>query len=354
MHVINMKNSITNNANLPLVSIIVPIYNMENSIANCVQSLIDQDYSNIEIILIDDGSQDNSLLQCKEIANKHTKVHVVHTENQGSGPARNIGISVAKGRYAYFPDADDFLEPNAISTLVKAISEVKNCDLVVFGYININTQGKILHTQCYTESIKNAKLLRDSYAQCMTTTSKWSIQGAPWNKFFDLQIIKDNHIEYPPLRRHQDECFIASYMCKVRNVHYISNILYTYVVNDCKKEWQKYPINYIESVIGLYNDRKTNILTWNPQDLLTRDMVNKEYICFVIKALELSFSPKMHLSYPKRKKWIDNTIRRTNILEQDLPSVLGWYQKIFIHLAKCNMTLAYFLLKCKVAYNQKK
>ena len=337
---------------MPLVSIIVPIYNMANSIEHSILSYIAQDYPNIEIILIDDGSQDNSLKKCLEIADKHPIVRVIHTENQGSGPARNAGIAASKGCYAYFPDADDFLESHAISTLVRAITEIEDCDLVVFGYINKNLKGQIIRKQCYSESVRLAKELRDSYAQCMTTTTVWSIQGAPWNKFFDLRIIKTNNIEYPPLRRHQDECFIASYMCVAHKVHYISDVLYTYYVNDLKKEWQKYPVNYIDSVLGLYENRQKTIMTWNEKDTLTHEMVQKEYICFVIKSLELSFSPKFGLSFQERKKWICNILLKTKILDIQIPSVLGWYQKLFIFLAKYNMMLSYLLLKTKVKYEQ--
>ena len=93
-----------------LVSIVVPVYNMGNSLEVCVDSLLKQKYYNIEIVLVDDGSRDNSLEVCYKLQKRDSRIQVYHTENRGSGPARNTGIEKATGRYIYFPDADDKLE----------------------------------------------------------------------------------------------------------------------------------------------------------------------------------------------------------------------------------------------------
>ena len=105
-----------------LVSIVVPVYNMGTSIKICVESLIKQSYKNIEILLVDDGSTDNSLQVCKKFEEVDKRVRVFHTENHGAGPARNYGIKNAKGRYICFPDADDLYEENAVSAIVQAMS----------------------------------------------------------------------------------------------------------------------------------------------------------------------------------------------------------------------------------------
>lgn len=106
---------------------------MEDKIDNCVSSILAQTYKNIEVILVDDGSKDKSLLHCQRLSEKDNRVKVYHTENRGSGPARNYGLSKASGEYVYFPDADDNLDPAAIEILVNAtVSD--NVDLVVFGF----------------------------------------------------------------------------------------------------------------------------------------------------------------------------------------------------------------------------
>ncbi|WP_220393070.1 glycosyltransferase family 2 protein [Bacteroides oleiciplenus] len=333
---------------MPLVSIIVPVYNMENSIDASVKNLVTQDYPNTEIILVDDGSTDDSLKRCLGLAQEYSCVKVIHSENKGSGPARNAGIEIARGHYAYFPDADDLLDTNAIAIMVQAMITIEGCDLVVFGFWSKNIKGRILSVQRYSDSVQHGNKIRNSYSNYMTTFSQWGIQGAPWNKLFDLNVIKNNHIVFPSLRRHQDEGFIARYMCVAKKVHFIKDVLYTYFVNDLKKEWQKYPVDYLDAVIGLNNIRKETILTWNPNDILTHNMVQREYICNVIKSLELSFSPKMALVTKSRKIWINQAISKSSIGDVEIPLILGWYQKIIMKIIIHNKILLYYALKVKV------
>ena len=330
------------------VSIVVPVYNMGDKIESCVQSLINQTYSDIEVILVDDGSKDDSYERCRRLTEIDSRIIALHTENRGSGPARNFGIDHAKGRYIYFPDADDYLESDAISILVNAM-ESGEYDLVVFGFKNVNQNGKEISIKKYSESSLYGDVIRSHYSPYMTTSSEYGIQGAPWNKFFDMRVIRENKIEYPPLRRHQDEGFIARYMCYAKHVHFIEDVLYTYYVNDLQKEWQKYPVDYIDAVIGLYESRKETILTWNKEDRLIQEMIAKEYICNVIKSLELSFSPKMKLSAHERKKWIEQNIVKAKLKIYNVTDTLGTYQKFVMKLVKkSKLSSLYLILKIKV------
>ncbi len=331
-----------------LVSIIIPIYNAEKSISNSIDSILKQDYKNIEVILVDDGSRDNSLSICKSIAEKDPRVKVIHTENQGSGPARNTGIENAAGRFAYFPDADDVLVPDAVSVMVRAMKGGE-VDLLVFGFERITARGEKAFRKTYSEAEFDAEALRRDYSECFGYTSKWAIQGAPWNKLFDMDVIREHKIRYPALRRHQDEGFIGRYMCYAKRVRFIPQVLYTYYMNDLKKEWQKYPPDYIEAVIGLYEVRRQTIACWNLQDTKTQEKIENEYICNVIKALELSFSPKMHFNKAERKKWMAEQIKRTDIQNANIPSVLGSYQRKIMDLIKSEKyNTLYFVLHAKI------
>ncbi|MBQ7111384.1 MAG: glycosyltransferase [Thermoguttaceae bacterium] len=306
---------------------------MGDKIETCVQSLMNQTYQNIEIILVDDGSKDDSYERCQRLAANDSRIVAIHTENRGSGPARNTGIENASGRYVYFPDADDYLDSKAIEILVDAIKG-GDCDLVVFGFRSVNQIGKEVWVKKYNGTVRDGAEIRSSYVPYMTTISEYGIQGAPWNKFFDLNVIREHTLTYPPLRRHQDEGFIARYMCHTKRVRFIEDVLYTYYVNDLQKEWQKYPVDYLDAVIGLYETRKETILTWNKDDTPTRDMIVKEYINNVIKALELSFSPKMNFNKAQRKKWIVAAIAKSGIEAVDKPACVGRYQSIILALLK--------------------
>ena len=333
---------------MDLVSIVVPIYNMEDSIDNTIDSLLAQDYENYEVILVDDGSTDNSYQLCKKRELEDKRIRTIHTCNQGSGPARNKGIEQARGKWIYFPDADDLLVSNAISIMVAGTNDGE-CDLVVFGFKNVDTKGNVVSVKNYEDIIKDAENIRQGYSDYMTTKSRYGIQGAPWNKLFSVEVIREHKIEFPPLRRHQDEGFIARYMCHAQKVHFISGILYTYFTNDLSREWQKYPVNYLDAVIGLNETRKNTILSWNAADTITHDMIKREYICNVIKALELSFSPKMRFNRKERKEWIIESIKKTGIVNVVPPSIVGGYQKkVIVLIRKQQYGLLYYLLRLKI------
>lgn len=316
-----------------LVSIIIPVYNMEKSLENCVKSILNQDYENIEVILVDDGSKDNSFAVCQKICTYDNRVRCVHTENQGSGPARNVGISESKGRYLYFPDADDYIEPNAVSTLVNAMCGGQY-DLIVFGYKCLTHDGNVVSVRKYDTFEMQGEDIRQNYCEFFGMTNRYSIQGAPWNKFFDGDTIRKNNIVYPALRRHQDEGFIARYVTYCRNVRFIPDVLYSYYQNTSGIEWKKYPVDYIDAVTGLRDVWNDTIMRWNRDDINTHVLVEKEIFSKIIKALELSYSPKMELKFCSRIKWLSVTCGNTHFKDYSMRTAGSMYQRIILICVK--------------------
>ena len=257
----------------------------------------------------------------------------MHTENQGSGPARNVGIAESRGRYLYFPDADDYIEPNAISILVDAMCNGKY-DLVVFGYKCVAHEGVQLSVKEYESYEARGDAIRSDYKEFFGMSNKYSIQGAPWNKFFDGETVRMNNIQYPPLRRHQDEGFISRYMCVAKSVRFIPDVLYTYYPNTASIEWKKYPVDYIDAVLGLRDVWDNTILSWNKNDTDTNLMVRQEIFSKTIKALELSYSPKMNLKFFSRIKWISKICKRSDIKKYDFKICGSLYQKCILFLSK--------------------
>jgi len=206
-----------------------------------------------------------------------------------------------------------------------------------------------------SEGAFDGAALRENYSSCIAMMSPRGIQGAPWNKFFDLRVIREKAVEYPPLRRHQDEGFIARYMCHAKKVRFIDELLYTYYVNDLQKEWQKYPVDYIDAVMGLYATRKETILSWNPDDTATHDMIEREYICNVIKAMELTFSPKHNLSAAARRVRLQEMAAMSALAQCRIPDCLGKYQRCVMQQLVCERKeVLYRLLQFKVMLQKSK
>ena len=333
---------------MELVSIVVPVYNMGDKIKKCVSALLSQTYMNLEIILVDDGSKDDSYERCVELSREDARVIVIHTENQGSGPARNEGIAVAQGKYIYFPDADDYLEPEAIEIVEKRARET-GADIVVFGYKCVGTSGKLLSEKKYPCLTVPAKEIRMNYSEYYSESGARTVQGAPWNKFFDIEVIKKYGLTYPSLRRHQDEGFIARYVDKSSKITFMEEILYTYYVNDLKRQWDKYPVGYIDSVEGLFKERQANILIWDASDKKTHDLAYNEYICNFIKALELSFSPKFRFTMRERIQWIKDRAENYCFSSICVPKCTALYQRTVKFLIEHKAWgITYLILRLKV------
>lgn len=139
----------------PLLSVIVPVYNVENYIGDCIQSLINQHYSNLDILLIDDGSEDRSSQICDEYADLDNRIRVFHQTNQGLSKARNVGLENAEGEYITFLDSDDFIDIEMYSSLMNVIKEydvqIAACGMQVFNDgetpVKVEHGGKYIYIQ---------------------------------------------------------------------------------------------------------------------------------------------------------------------------------------------------------------
>ncbi|MBQ7570313.1 MAG: glycosyltransferase family 2 protein [Synergistaceae bacterium] len=134
----------TNSLNdLKLLSVIIPAYNAEKYLEKCVDSVVNQTYKNIEIIIVDDGSNDSTPQICDELANKYNNIKVIHKENQGTSWARRDGVQAASGEYIAFIDSDDYIDLKAYEEVIKVLEE-NDLDMVQFGYYRVDTDGKII------------------------------------------------------------------------------------------------------------------------------------------------------------------------------------------------------------------
>lgn len=136
-----------------MVSIIVPIYNVEQYISKCIESILAQTYRDFELILVDDGSPDMCGTICDEYAKQDSRVHVIHQENKGVSAARNAGISLAKGEYISFIDGDDYVEKDFFERIITQFTDEVDC--VCFGYNSVDDDDNELGTLRYqTECFK--------------------------------------------------------------------------------------------------------------------------------------------------------------------------------------------------------
>lgn len=179
-----------------LVTVVVPVYNVEKYLDRCLSSIVGQTYRHLEILLIDDGSTDGCPQICDAYAERDPRVRVIHKQNEGLGMARNTGIDHATGDYICFFDSDDYVEPETIETCVAAAVE-HQADMVVFGHTDVTPDGTLVRLcmphppkQLFAGSEITRHLLPMSMYCDQETGEDWCIHLGAWNKLYALSVIR--------------------------------------------------------------------------------------------------------------------------------------------------------------------
>lgn len=249
-----------------IVSIIMPVYNSQEYVAEAIQSVLNQSYKNFELIIIDDGSIDNSGLICDEFANKDTRIKVVHQRNSGCCAARNRGIGLSKGEFITFIDNDDIYMESYLETTIGLMK--KDTDLVKCGRKNIgvNKNGKVFleidlkYNECelsYMEFAKKYLRIRAS-----------GILSSVWNGIYRASVIKNNSILFKEELKHgnEDIIFNSEYILKCRNINICERVLYHHYIRNGHSTSSKFYFDQITTKI-LALDYERNIIKGISDDL---------------------------------------------------------------------------------------
>lgn len=203
-----------------MVTIIIPIYNLANYLERCLTSVSNQDYKNIEVILVDDGSTDASLKICQEFVKNDSRFKYILQSNLGVSAARNTGINQAHGDFLTFVDGDDFIDKDHISSLVQNMTN--EIDLAVSGRKDISGDGKKIFFK------SDVICLRTTY-ELIQDSLDLLVCSYPWNKLYKTQIIRENQIFFPiDLSYGEDLVFNIQYILNSRSGIILNNATYNY------------------------------------------------------------------------------------------------------------------------------
>lgn len=219
-----------------LLSIVIPNYNKENYLKRCLDSLVKQDLSNVEIIVLDDRSTDNS----RDILNEYKNINIIlNPVNKGICKTRNIGIDLAKGEYITFLDSDDYVTDDYISTINEALKT--NREFYVFDVKKYKGDTYRRYYKCSEQGLMSmGKYINKNPKEYL----KAHISYWVWNKIFKKNIIKDNQILFEAFDC-EDEDFTSRYMLNIEYIYFINKQLYNYCVNETSTTERK-NINYAE------------------------------------------------------------------------------------------------------------
>ena len=207
------------------VSIIVPIYNAQKTIGRCIDSILNQDFSDFELLLIDDGSKDESGRICDSYAEKDNRIHVIHKENSGVSASRNLALREARGEYLQFLDADDWVTPNATRLLVQSI-EQNECDMVISDFYRVIGE-RLSHKGSIDE---DGVLTREKFANFMMENPADFYYGVLWNKLYKRSIIEKYQLcMNPKISWCEDFMFNLEYIRHCENIFVLQVPIYYYV-----------------------------------------------------------------------------------------------------------------------------
>ena len=222
-----------------LISIIVPVYNSEQTLHRCIDSILGQTYRNFELLLINDGSKDRSGEICDEYANIDSRVRVFHKDNQGVSSARNVGLLLAEGSKITFVDSDDSLMPKALE-MMNSIE----CDLVIMRAISVPEENQIQtnwkQTHIYEKDLGEF-ILQNIYSPLL---------NAPWGKLYNRRVILEHHLAFDDnLYLGEDSIFVKEYLMKINNIGLVDYVGYEYYYDGMI--YKKYSKHY-ESIYAFY------------------------------------------------------------------------------------------------------
>lgn len=310
------------------VSIILPVYNSEKYIQKCLESIISQSYKNIEILIVDDGSTDNTNALISEYVNKDNRIVYIRKENEGVSIARNVALLKSSGKYICFVDSDDFLEKKAIEILVSYMSNC-NVDLVIGSY-------NILRRKCiYSTNIFNNYIY--SREEIISEINKKNfLLATPWAKLYKSEIIKKNNLFFDAnLSYGEDTCFNFDYVKFCSLVKVIDKIVYNYLLGG-EASMIKYHDNINESCAKLFK-KKLNIV--NDIDIQTD--IYKHYLCIALNHYMIHCSKKNAIKKMNTSVEMFREVKKTNELQNRIENIVKsenfiekYYRKFFFNAIK--------------------
>ena len=318
------------------ISIIVPVYNSEKYISKCIESIINSSLKELEILVIDDGSKDNSLSILKMYEEKDSRVKVYTQKNSGPAAARNKGIKLAKGKYIGFVDSDDTIENNMYEILFN-LAEKQNIEMAMCNYLEKNSENQIINKVENKLEPEKIYYKNDIENKIISTFTSYENYGffSLWNKIYLRKWIIDNNIFMDEKRFHgEDWLFNINVFTKISSFICTDKYLYNYIhINN-----ESLMVKYIENKFDLFLDGRMQVKALIPDNLIDYDKFNnnffREFSAYIINTYKNINDSK------KRKTLIYNVINNEEVKEcckeaNDLPI----YYKITSFFMKHNMNL---------------
>lgn len=325
------------------LSIIIPVYNKEKYIDRCVKSVLSQTFSDFELIIVNDGSKDNSADICKKYVQSDSRVVYIEKKNGGASSAKNAGIKAAKGKYCEFVDADDYLDASYVENLMRGVKEY-NADLCV-GNIKFisgtNERSCNLH-----EGFFEIKEYLGFYSEYMP----YAIVGAPYNKIFKVNVLRDSNILFNEnLTNNEDTHFNYDYLLNCKSVYVSPTPFYNYVFMNSSLSHRYIP-DLPDICLSTYEKSVNTLKTLDAYDV-NKNFCRKYFLNQVINMFcnIVDYSPETFKSKIKKLKYIVCSEKvRAIIFEGGKPINLSKRDSLIFFLIRVkSFSIIYFIFSLR-------
>lgn len=281
-----------------LISVIVPVYNVEKYIHKCIDSILNQTYENLEIILVDDGSPDNSGRICDEYAEKDKRIMVIHKENQGVSSARNVGLDRMNGTYVIFIDSDDWVENNCIEILYNKAKE-NDADVVLCGYNRVVGGNKeIINSQNKEKQFNSTDYL-------INVLNPQTGFGFCHMKLFNKKCISDIRFQ-EDLLVGEDALFNEEISKNIRKAIFVKQNLYNYRINE-NSVVKRFDVNYVEKYLkSMKRNKKYIFNNYKENGIIKQNYYNYVAYHVLLIAVNYCYHPNNKANRKKALKEVCN------------------------------------------------
>ncbi|MDU2265556.1 glycosyltransferase family 2 protein [Clostridium celatum] len=326
----------------PKISVIVPVYNVEKYLRKCIDSILNQSFSDFELILINDGSTDSSGLICEVYNQKDTRVKVINKKNSGSSTSRNIGLSLASGKYICFIDSDDWIEKNMFIEMFE-LAEKYSSDITISGIIfdKINSLNEVIATttNSYEFSIwNNEEKLRNNIIKLFPN----ALINSSCNKLYRADLLLKNEITFPNTNVGEDTSFNLEAIKVSKSIIVTNESYYHYMRYEAIKTLtNRFHESAFERYLEIHKKMNDLFITWGRMDKEIVKEIDKtmfsQYLATMLKIIKLD--NKLY-SYKYKKILLNKGLNNSQIIDTFSSYESNSYkEKILIYLIKNRMYL---------------
>lgn len=318
----------------PILTVVIPVYNVEKYLKRCIDSILVQEWKNYNILLVDDGSTDNSPQICEDYAKAYDIISVIHKENGGLSEARNTGISNAEGEYVYFLDSDDWIEPNTFSDLAEVI-ESDQYDIISFNPEFVKSEHDIIKSDSKrTKRLTGKETLIDMFSYGFIT-------GFATDKIYRKALFTKNTIQFPVGKYYEDLGTNYKLFLAAKKVYATNQKYYHYLIDNPDAITQSWNEQKFSDMFGFYKDIFYSDFVRSQLNKEELQISQRYYVNGLIHILASLYKSKLDKNYGEITSEVKQELEKNKITCSEVKSIPNRIKYLLyrLHLLKLAFTI---------------